>query len=71
MKLHETYKFSSNFIGSILSFRSVSMHFVDLLLLSALSKVDCRVSVSFRLIKNFEVSNFAMPKVKKANIADT
>jgi hypothetical protein len=34
-------------------------------------KVDRKISVSFGLIQNFEVSNLAMAKVKKVNIADT
>jgi hypothetical protein len=36
-----------------------------------LSKVDCKISVMIGLIQNFEVSNLAMGKVKKDNIADT
>jgi hypothetical protein len=36
-----------------------------------LSKVDFKISVSFTQIPNFEVSNFAMAKVKKVNIAVT
>jgi hypothetical protein len=40
-------------------------------LLSVFSKVDCKISVLFGLIQNFEVSNLAMVKVKKGNIADT
>jgi len=34
-----------------------------------LSKVDCKILVSFGQIQNFEVSNLAMAKVKKVNIA--
>jgi hypothetical protein len=34
-------------------------------------KVDRKILVSFGLIQNFEVSNLAMAKVKKVNIADT
>jgi hypothetical protein len=36
-----------------------------------LSKVDCKILVSFEQIQNFEVSNLAMAKVKKVNIAVT
>jgi hypothetical protein len=36
-----------------------------------LSKFDCKISVLFRQIQNFEVSNLAMAKVKKINIAVT
>jgi hypothetical protein len=36
-----------------------------------LSEVERKNSVSFGLIPNFEVSNLAMAKVKKVNIADT
>jgi hypothetical protein len=36
-----------------------------------LLKVDCKISVSFGRIQNFKVSNLAMAKVKKANIAVT
>jgi hypothetical protein len=41
------------------------MYFVDLLSLSVLSKVDCKISVSFEQIRNFKVLNLAMVKVKK------
>jgi len=34
-----------------------------------LSKVDCKILSSFGQIQNFEVSNLAMAKVKKVNIA--
>jgi hypothetical protein len=57
------------FLGIMLCFRSVSMYFVDSLLV--LSKVDHKISASFRLIRNFEISDLAMAKVKKVNIAVT
>jgi hypothetical protein len=57
------------FLGIRLCFRSVSMYFVDSLLV--LSKVDLKISASFRLIQNFEISDLAMAKVKKVNIAVT
>ncbi len=38
---------------------------------SVLSKVDSKISVSFGQIRNFEVLNLAMAKVKKVNIAVT
>jgi hypothetical protein len=34
-----------------------------------LLKDDCKISVLFDQIQNFEVSNLAMAKVKKVNIA--
>ncbi len=39
-----------------------------LLSLSALSNVDCKILVLFRLIWNFKVLNLAMAKVKKVSI---
>jgi hypothetical protein len=36
-----------------------------------LSKVDHKIAVSFGLIWNFEISDLAMAKVKKVNIAVT
>ncbi len=36
-----------------------------------LSKDDCKISVSFKQIWNFKVSNLTMAKVKKVNIAVT
>jgi hypothetical protein len=39
-------------------------------LISLLLKVDRKILVLFGLILNFEVSNLAMAKVKKVNIAD-
>jgi hypothetical protein len=38
-------------------------------LLPVLSKDDCKISVLFEKIQNFEVSNLAMAKVKIVNIA--
>jgi hypothetical protein len=38
---------------------------------SVLSKDDCKISASFKQIQNFDVSNLAMAKVKKVNIAVT
>jgi len=40
-------------------------------LLSVLSKDDSKILVSFIEIQNFEVSNLAMVKVQKVNIAVT
>jgi hypothetical protein len=34
-------------------------------------KDDCKISVLFKQIPDFEVSNLAMPKVKKVNIEVT
>jgi hypothetical protein len=34
-----------------------------------ISKDDCKIWVLFRLIQNFEISDLAMAKVKKVNIA--
>jgi hypothetical protein len=42
-----------------------------MILLSVLLKDDCKISVSFKQIRNFEASNLAMAKVKKVNIAVT
>jgi hypothetical protein len=39
--------------------------------LLVLSKVECKISVSFEQIKNFKVLNLGMAKVKKLNIAVT
>jgi hypothetical protein len=39
--------------------------------LSVLSKVDRKISVSFVLIQNFKISDSAMAKVEKVNIAVT
>ncbi len=56
---------------------SIPLQFVKLklcrLLVSPLvhSKDDCEISVSFKQIQNFEVSNLAMVKVKKVNITVT
>jgi hypothetical protein len=38
---------------------------------SVLLKVDCQISILLGLIQNFEVSNLAMAKVNKVNIAVT
>jgi hypothetical protein len=57
------------FLDITLCFRSVSMYFVDSLLV--LSKVDHKISASFGLIQNFEISDLTMAKVKKVNIAVT
>jgi hypothetical protein len=40
-------------------------------LLLVLSKDDCKISVSFDHIQNFQVSNLVMAKVEKFNIAVT
>jgi len=40
-------------------------------LLLVLSKDDCKISVLFEQIQNFEVSNLGMAKVKKVNITVT
>ncbi len=42
-----------------------------LLSLSMLLKVDRKISVSFRLVGNFKVSDLAMAKVEKVYIAVT
>jgi hypothetical protein len=47
----------------VLSWLSVS--------LSVFLKDDCKISVSFEHIQNFEVSKLAMAKVKKVNMAAT
>jgi hypothetical protein len=44
---------------------------LTLVLPLVLSKDDCKISVSFEQVQNFEVSNLAMVKVKKVNIAVT
>jgi hypothetical protein len=36
-----------------------------------ISKVFCKILVSFRLLKNVEISDLAMPKDEKVNIAVT
>jgi hypothetical protein len=62
---------SSNYSKCTLPFNG-TVHFKMLLvLLSLLLKDDCKILVSFEQIRNFEVSNFAMAKVKKVNIAVT
>jgi hypothetical protein len=62
MIFHETNKISQNFLGIILCWLLLSI--------SVLLKVERKISVLFRLILNFKVSNLAMAKVKKVNIAD-
>jgi hypothetical protein len=48
------------------------MHFVDFrFLLSVLSKVERKISVSFKPIQNFKILDLAMVKVKKINITVT
>jgi hypothetical protein len=42
-----------------------------MLSLSVLSKIDRKISVSFGLIQNFEISDLAMAKVKKMSIVVT
>jgi hypothetical protein len=42
-----------------------------LVLLLVLSKDACKISVSFKQIQNFEVSNLAIAKIKKVNITFT
>ncbi len=50
----------------MLCFCSIAMYLDDFcFLLLVLSKVDCKILVSFKQIQNFEVSNLAMAKVKK------
>jgi hypothetical protein len=44
---------------------------MHLLLLSMLLKVDRKISVSFRLVGNFKVSDLAGANVKKVNLAVT
>ncbi len=65
MRFHETNESSQNFLDIILCFHWVEMYlaaftFHDL-------KVDCKISVSFRMLWNFKVLNLAMVKVKKVN----
>jgi len=43
----------------------------DEILLLVLSKVHCKILIWFKQIRNFRVSNLAMVKVKKVNIAVT
>ncbi len=69
MRFHETNDISQNFSGMALGFCQVLCWLSVLLLV--LSKDDSKILVSFIQIQNFEVSNLAMAKVQKVNMAVT
>jgi hypothetical protein len=72
MRFHETNDISWNFSGVTLGFHEIFEVLCRLsVLLSVLSKDDCKILASFEQIQNFKVSHFSMAKVKKVNIAVT
>jgi hypothetical protein len=55
----------SKFYKISLCITLILMYFISYQL-SVLSKVDCKILVSFGLIQNFEISDLAMVKVEKS-----
>jgi hypothetical protein len=78
---HETNNISQNCSSITLGFREVAKYFGDFLFcFQYFQKMTAKfqfhlnrfkISVSFEQIQNFKVSNLAMAKVKKINIAVT